>query len=369
MTTTTERTCTRCGYYAAGEDAVQRDFGFRTDRGRRYVQPQCRTCRRHKRHDNVWDIAPSLTFGVEIEWTHGASRMDAARGAQNALDAAGFQTSYRSSTSFAVLTSRGWQDFNVVYDGSVGGGEMVTPPLTLADMDILQTVVRGMKAGGCRTRQSQAGIHVHVGAQDLTVAQIRNVARFTHAWEDNIKAVVNTDADRTRWCGDMKRAFVDALESKSNGWTSEDLDEAWYSHTGYGHAGKTRKYHNSRYHGLNLHALFTNGTMEFRYFNGTLHAGKIRAYVELCLALVARAKVAKQATSKRREWTRADEWMMDAQTIETRLESELDRFFRFLEMTGRERKTARFHLTNNARMGRGLHINGWRGAGLTEGGA
>jgi hypothetical protein len=36
---------------------------------------------------------------------------------------------------------------------------------------------------------------------------------------------------------------------------------------------------------LNLHAVFNKGTCEFRLFNGTTHAGKIKAYIQLCLAI------------------------------------------------------------------------------------
>ena len=36
-------------------------------------------------------------------------------------------------------------------------------------------------------------------------------------------------------------------------------------------------YNSSRYHGSNIHATFTKGTVEFRLFNGTLHAGEIKA--------------------------------------------------------------------------------------------
>ena len=48
-------------------------------------------------------------------------------------------------------------------------------------------------------------------------------------------------------------------------------------------------YDDSRYHCLNLHSVFQKGTVEFRLFNGTVHAGKIKAYIQLCLAIGAQA--------------------------------------------------------------------------------
>ena len=58
---------------------------------------------------------------------------------------------------------------------------------------------------------------------------------------------------------------------------------------------------------LNLHATFTKGTIEFRLFQfdrpsaerkGGLHAGQIKSYIQLCLALSQMAKEQKSASPK-----------------------------------------------------------------------
>ena len=58
---------------------------------------------------------------------------------------------------------------------------------------------------------------------------------------------------------------------------------------------------------LNLHALFTKGTIEFRLFQfdephgdkkGGLHAGQLKAYIQLCLAMSEMAKELKSASPK-----------------------------------------------------------------------
>jgi hypothetical protein len=351
----TNKTCSRCGHVAITVEAVAADFGFRTDRGRKYVQPQCVTCRRQKRHANVWDIAPTLTFGVEIEWLSATvgDRSNVAAVVAARLTEDGFDCHASGNYVLVKLASTGtYEKFNFVYDGSCPfGGEMVTPILKMADMGILQSVTRGLKTAGCKTSSNydSSGIHVHVGAQDLTIDQVRNLARYTNAWESHIKSAVNTAPARRRWCKDMDQAFVTRLEGKKGNWTRADLDSAWYD-THSGHYGKTRKYHTSRYQGLNLHALFTNGTVEFRYFDATTHAGKVRSYVELCLGLVARAKAAKTATSKRKDFsaTTADE-----------CSASMNSLFAFLEMTGTDRKTARHHLKNNALKSNTLPTTRW----------
>lgn len=61
----------------------------------------------------------------------------------------------------------------------------------------------------------------------------------------------------------------------------------------------TAHYNQSRYHGLNLHATFTKGTVEFRLFNSTTHAGEIKAYIQFCLAVCNQALIQKKASAKK----------------------------------------------------------------------
>jgi len=51
-------------------------------------------------------------------------------------------------------------------------------------------------------------------------------------------------------------------------------------------ASQSSHYHQSRYHFCNLHSFFNgHGTIALRGFNSELHAGKIRSYIVLALAL------------------------------------------------------------------------------------
>jgi len=71
------------------------------------------------------------------------------------------------------------------------------------------------------------------------------------------------------------------------------LEDIWYEGNGSSWENRNAHYNSSRYHMLNLHATFTKGTIEFRLFqfadpadgkrNG-LHAGEMKAYIQLCLA-------------------------------------------------------------------------------------
>lgn len=71
--------------------------------------------------------------------------------------------------------------------------------------------------------------------------------------------------------------------------SKNDIEKIWYSDSNDDYYGGVNHehYNQTRYHALNLHSFFSKGTVEFRLFNSTLHAGRIKAYVQFCLALSA----------------------------------------------------------------------------------
>ena len=98
-----------------------------------------------------------------------------------------------------------------------------------------------------------------------------------------------------------------------------------------------RSYNSSRYHGINLHAFFTKGTVEFRLFNGTTHAGKIKSYIQFCLAISAWAL---DCPNERlffkgcKDYTAEQKCTLMASVLKNRL-----------GLRGKEFKTCRQHLT------------------------
>ncbi len=69
----------------------------------------------------------------------------------------------------------------------------------------------------------------------------------------------------------------------------------WYN----GNSRRNIHYDSSRYRGLNLHSVFSKGTIEFRLFNSTLHAGEVKTYIQLCLAISHQALIQKRASHSR----------------------------------------------------------------------
>ena len=103
--------------------------------------------------------------------------------------------------------------------------------------------------------------------------------------EDLIYKALQVDVEREhRYCQKVEEDFLQELNRKKPK-SLEEVSRIWYK----GVDGRHRHYHESRYHCLNLHSVFQKGTIEFRLFNSTTHAGKIKAYIQLCLAISAQA--------------------------------------------------------------------------------
>ena len=109
----------------------------------------------------------------------------------------------------------------------------------------------------------------------------------------------------SRYCRTVDERFLEKLNSVKPK-TMAGLADIWYG-TQNADSGRSQHYNGSRYHMLNLHATFTKGTIEFRLFqfdapadgrqNG-LHAGQLKSYIQLCLALSQMAKEVKTASPK-----------------------------------------------------------------------
>ena len=115
-----------------------------------------------------------------------------------------------------------------------------------------------------------------------------------------------TPERRGRWCKPVEPVFLQKLNSIKPK-TMEDFARVWYTYSGGSDSNwricAMHHYDRSRYHLLNLHATFSTErpahTIEFRAFEATLHAGKIKAYIQLCLAISAQALAAGAASPKR----------------------------------------------------------------------
>lgn len=187
--------------------------------------------------------------------------------------------------------------------------ELVTPILSYADMETLQELIRQLRHAGAKSDATRGcGVHIHIGAKGHTPQTMRNLANIMASHEDLIAKALDLDHYRMdRYCRTVDPRFLEQINKKKPK-TMSALADLWYGSQGCNY-GRSQHYNDSRYHMLNYHATFTKGTIEFRLFqfdapapadgkqNG-LHAGQLKAYIQLCLALSQMAKEVRTASPK-----------------------------------------------------------------------
>ena len=244
------------------------------------------------------------TFGTEIE-VNRISRQDAARAIAGVLSTDGYAAEVRhegGSYDAWVVIDREGRRWKCVSDGSIAGPrdqgtEFVTPVCRWEDLETVQACVRALRAAGAHADAS-CGIHVHVGLGSHTPRTLRNLVNLVNAKEDLLtQALQISPARRERWCQPVDPDFLATL-NRRRPTSSEELARIWYDDRNWEwHAHQ--HYDPSRYHLLNLHAVWQKGTIEFRAFNSTLHAGEVKAYIQLCLAISHQALTVASASPTR----------------------------------------------------------------------
>lgn len=184
---------------------------------------------------------------------------------------------------------------------------MVTPILKYEDIPLLQDLIRRLRKAKAKSDATRGcGVHIHISANGHTAQTLRNLANIMASHESLIASALNISQSRiNNYCRMVSPKFLDNLNRRKPR-TMSELADIWYTSNGANY-GRTQHYNDSRYHMLNLHATFTKGTVEFRLFqfdapsdgkqNG-LHAGQLKSYIQLCLALSQMAKTLKSASPK-----------------------------------------------------------------------
>ncbi|MPM08264.1 hypothetical protein SDC9_54576 [bioreactor metagenome] len=277
-------------------------------------------------------------FGIEIEMT-GLSRQRAAQVLSEYFGRpANFDGGYYGEYSVLDSQSRRWK---VMSDGSIKtekkegrqivsadntySVELVSPICRYEDIETIQEIVRKLRQAGMIANKS-CGIHIHLEASPHNANTLRNITNIMASKEDLIYKAMQVEVARERqYCKKVEQGFLDEINRKKPK-TLNEVSRIWYN----GGDGHREHYHNSRYHCLNLHSVFQKGTIEFRLFNSTTHAGKIKAYIQLCLAISAQALNQRCAS---RQKTRSTNEKYTFRTWLLRL-----------GLIGDEFKTARLHL-------------------------
>lgn len=209
--------------------------------------------------------------------------------------------------------------------------ELVTPELTYDELPKFQECVRCMRRAGGKVNSS-CGLHVHVDAANHNRQSLKNLIGIMYSKEDMLfKALQVNEARASRWCQKVREPMLHEARKLSSDETHDltKLESIWYE----GANGSHEHYNWTRYYALNLHSVFYRGTVEWRCFNSTLHAGRAAAYVNLCLAISAQA-IAQRSTVMRK--TQSDNELFTFRTWLVRL-----------GLNGAEFKNTRDHLLAN----------------------
>ena len=251
------------------------------------------------------------TIGVEVEMNN----ITRTKAAQLAAEFFGTGRHEHTAGRNGYDTYSAWdgegREWKFQKDVSIAGPdsekcEMVTPILTYKDIETLQELIRRLRRAGAKSDATRGcGVHIHIGAKGHTPQSLRNLANIMASHESLLASALNLDRSRmNRYCRTVSKDFLLELNRKKPK-TMAALADTWYGSQNADY-GRAAHYNESRYHMLNLHATFTKGTIEFRLFqfdapsgdkkNG-LHAGQLKSYIQLCLALSQLAKQVKTASA------------------------------------------------------------------------
>ncbi|MEA4896881.1 MAG: amidoligase family protein [Christensenellaceae bacterium] len=241
------------------------------------------------------------TFGIEVEMNH----ISRAKAAEVIAAHFGTRVEYVGGTydtrQVADAQGRRWK---VVSDASIAGPaeertEFVSPICRWEDIETVQELVRKLRKAGAQPDPS-CGIHVHIGRGRHTPKTLRNLVNLVNAKEDLLTLALQISPERReRWCKQIDPAFLERLNRRKPA-NDAQFAQLWYNDRNWNtHA--QQHYDPSRYHLLNLHSVFQKGTVEFRAFNATLHAGEIKTYIQLCMAVSHMALESSSASPRRPE--------------------------------------------------------------------
>ena len=252
------------------------------------------------------------TFGVEVEMNN-INRRTAAKTAAAYFGTGEFRsTSARNGYGAYSAWDGEGREWKFQRDVSISGPEpeqceLVTPVLTYRDMELLQGLVRELRRAGGKSCPSRGcGVHIHIGGDGHTPQTIRNLVNLMAAHEDQLTKAIEIGAARQRrYCKTVDPAFLERINTQKPK-TKEALARCWYNGP-----TETAHYSSTRYRMLNLHSYFNRyHTIEFRCFNfdektadrqGGLHAGQLKAMIQLCMAMSQMAKQLRTASPRKQQ--------------------------------------------------------------------
>lgn len=272
-----------------------------------------------------------LRFGIEIE-TIKRSRQAVAQAIQSVVGGEVVHVGTPSCYDPWEVREAG-RTWRIVADASLTNvaahlrAEVVSPVLGYDDIPQLQDVVRAIRRCGASV-DTKCGMHIHIDASTFDGRTLGNLAKIVYKQEPLILTALGVSQARlSQYTKPMSADLIARIE-RSRPKTKDQMNRVWY---GYRNSNPTH-YDSTRYHGVNFHNVWYRGTVEFRWFEATLHAGRVKAAIQFVLAIGAKALNSRGASSRKREFNPAS------------AKYDFRVFLLHLGLIGDEFKTARQHL-------------------------
>jgi hypothetical protein len=221
----------------------------------------------------------ALDFGVEIEMLLPGSPSFSnriAEGVARNISEAGAPCQYES---YNHARRNHWK---IVTDGSLSpptgyvGLEAVSPPLNASGIPQIYSVCSALQQSHARVNRS-CGLHVHIGAQHLTMDAMRRLAFLYIEHEDVIDDLMPPSRRKSanQYCRSLKiHANIEGIAR------ARDVRALAYA------IRQSSDERHQRYTKLNFTSYWKHGTVEFRQHAGTIDPEKIRCWVSFCSKLV-----------------------------------------------------------------------------------
>ena len=191
--------------------------------------------------------------------------------------------------------------WNVVADSSLTSAppekraEIVSPILGYDDIPQLQEIIRAVRRAGARAG-ADAGLHVHVSSEHVTPKALANLCKMVYKQEEIIYAALGvSDARKARYCKPLNPDFIRRICTNPPR-TYTQLNTQWYGR----YTEHPQRYDQTRYCAININGWFVRSAVEIRCWQGSLHAGEVRAAIIFCMALLAKAINSKATSAKKR---------------------------------------------------------------------
>ena len=228
----------------------------------------------------------------------GLTRQQAAEAVAALFGTSARQTHESTTYDPWEVIDRDGKKWRFVFDSSIKAtmrdGRRQIPATSMGK---LQEVVRTLRHAGAVVNGS-CGMHVHVDASRHTPQSLKNALSIMYSKEDILFKALNVNEARVeRWCQKVREPMLEKIRKLPTNISMERLKREWYG----GNDGSYEHYNWTRYYALNLHSVFYRGTLEWRCFESTLHAGKVRANITLALAISAQAINQKKTLMRKTE--------------------------------------------------------------------